>query len=60
MEALDDKEEITSKGKMMLEFPLDPFGSSCLMSIFDEQKEIQDDIISILALLNTDNIVHYR
>lgn len=44
----------------MLEFPLDPFSSHCLLSILSEGEDVQDDIITLMALMNTDNLIHFR
>lgn len=52
--------KITKFGKLVLEFPLDPFASFCLLNIYKEEENVQNDVLSVIALLNTDNIILKR
>jgi HrpA-like RNA helicase len=57
LEALSkDNMTLLKKGKQLLEFPLDPFGGYCLMSLINVELSLAEDVISIVALMNGENI----
>lgn len=51
-----DEHVLTQKGKQLLEFPLDPFGGFCLLSLVNVDSALAEDVISVVALMTGDNI----
>lgn len=58
MNALDENEELTEKGKEMVELPLDPIYASALLDSIDCQYIIREDMISIISILSIDSLVY--
>jgi HrpA-like RNA helicase len=55
MGAIDDEGKISVLGRIMLDFPVDPFSSFCLANIIQENETIKNDIITIVSILNAEN-----
>ena len=55
--ALDDQEELTIKGKEMVELPLDPIYASALLDCIDCPLLIREDMLSIISILNIENLI---
>ena len=52
----EEDNSISEFGKHLLEFPLEPFSAFCLMNLRNESEQIQNDVISVVALMNSENI----
>lgn len=58
MNALDEQEELTEKGKEMVELPLDPLYASALLDSIGCSYIIREDMISIISILSIDSLVY--
>ena len=55
MGAINEDGTISSMGRVMLDFPVDPFSAFCLTNVIQENETIQSDIITIISILNAEN-----
>lgn len=55
MGALDMDGEITKIGRIIHEFPVDPYSSFCLYNLLGESELIQNDVITIIAIVSSDS-----
>lgn len=58
MNALDENEELTMKGREMVELPLDPIYASALLECLDCPYIIKEDMITIISILSIENLVY--
>lgn len=56
MGALDEYGLVTQVGRIVHEFPLDPYSSFCLYNLFPENDTIKRDVVTIIAIMSVDNI----
>lgn len=56
--ALDENEDLTEKGKEMVELPLDPIYASALLDCMDCPPMVREDMLTIISLLNIENLIH--
>jgi HrpA-like RNA helicase len=55
MSAIKEDGTISPLGRIMLDFPVDPFAAFCLANIIQENETIQNDVVTIVAILSAEN-----
>lgn len=55
MGAINEDGIVSAMGRVMLDFPVDPFSAFCLANVIQENETIQNDIVTIIAILNAEN-----